>query len=322
MGVTEQATSPPPKLAGDGRRAARWRAVLHPSRALMRHLAAASLIANVALVVTGGAVRLTGSGLGCPTWPRCTEDSFVSHRALGVNGYIEFGNRLLTFVLAAIAIATWVTAMRLRPARSSIRRLSGLLMLAIPVQAVVGGVSVLTDLNPWVVSFHLLASLAMVGVAVVLLRRVDELDQPPRPTVPRPVGWLVRALFAVTWAVLYVGTIVTGSGPHAGSADAPRNGLSPAGVSQLHADLVFLLLGLTIGTLLALRAAPDAPDRVRRAAGWLLGLELAQGLVGFVQYFTDLPIVLVGFHMLGAALISAAATWLLLGTRDRGVQRA
>jgi cytochrome c oxidase assembly protein subunit 15 len=284
----------------------------------MRRLAVASLVANIGLVVTGGAVRLTGSGLGCPTWPRCTSNSFVSHRALGVNGYIEFGNRLLTFVLAAVAIATWVAAMRLRPKRSAIRWLATVLMLAIPVQAVIGGVSVLTDLNPWVVSFHLLASLAMVGVAVVLIRRIDEADAPPRPTVPAPVGWLARALFATTWAVLYIGTIVTGSGPHAGNADAPRNGLSPAAVSQLHADLVFLLMGLSVGILLALRAAPDTPRRAMRAAAWLLALELAQGVIGFVQYFTNLPIILVGFHMLGAALISAAATWLLLGMRSRG----
>jgi cytochrome c oxidase assembly protein subunit 15 len=283
----------------------------------MRRLGVATLAANIALVVTGGAVRLTGSGLGCPTWPRCTSTSFVSHRALGINGYIEFGNRMLTFVLAAIAIATWVVAMRLRPARRPIRWLAGLLMLAIPVQAVVGGISVLTDLNPWVVSFHLLASLAMVGLAVVLLRRIDEPDNPPRPTVPLHVLWLGRGLFGVTWAVLYVGTIVTGSGPHAGSADAPRNGLSPSAISQFHADLVFLLVGLTVGVALALRAVPGAPLRALRASRWLLGLELAQGAIGFLQYFTNLPIVLVGFHMLGAALVSAAATWLLLGLRTR-----
>ncbi len=290
------------------------------SRRTMRGLAVASLCANVALVVTGGAVRLTGSGLGCPTWPRCTTQSFVAHDALGVNGFIEFGNRMLTFVLAAIALATWVAAMRLRPARTSLRILATILLLAIPAQAVIGGTTVLTHLNPWVVSFHLLLSLAMIGVAVVLVRRVDEEDRPPRPTVPRPVVLLSRALFGVTWLVLYAGTVVTGSGPHAGSSEAPRNGLRPAALTQLHADLVFLLVGLTIGTWLALRAT-GAPERAQRAARWLLGLELAQGVVGFTQYLTDLPIVLVGLHMLGAALISAASAWLLLGLRDRGHQR-
>ncbi len=285
----------------------------------MRRLAAASLIANITLVVTGGAVRLTGSGLGCPTWPRCTDGSFVAHDALGVHGFIEFGNRMLTFLLVVIAIATWVAAMRLRPARRSIRGLATVLLLGIPVQAVVGGISVLTDLNPWVVSLHLLTSLALVSTAVVLLRRVDEEDRPPRPTVPRAVVVLVRALAVVTALVLYVGTVVTGSGPHAGDAESPRNGLTPATVTQLHADLVFLLIGLTVGAWLALRAT-GAPERAQRAARWLLGLELAQGVVGFTQYATDLPIVLVAIHMLGAALIAAATTWLVLGTRDRGLQ--
>jgi len=302
---------------GDVRRA--WDRLPVVERPLMRRLAVASLVANIVLVVTGGAVRLTGSGLGCPTWPRCTDTSFVAHDALGINGFIEFGNRLLTFVLVAVAIATWLAALRLRPVRRSIRWLATVLLLGIPVQAVIGGVSVLTDLNPWVVSFHLLASLSLISVAVVLVRRIDETDQPPQPTVSRPVVLLVRTLLVVVAAVLYVGTVVTGSGPHAGDADAPRNGLTPSTVSQLHADLVFLLVGLTIGSWLALRAS-GAPERAVRAAGWLLGLELAQGVVGFVQYATDLPIALVMLHMLGAALITAAATWLALGIRDRGRQ--
>ena len=174
----------------------------------------------------------------------------------------------------------------------------------------------LTDLNPWIVAFHLLVSLAMIGVAVVLLRRIDEGDGPVRPLVPDAITWLVRAVFVTGWVVLYVGTVVTGSGPHAGDLDSPRNGLDPRAVSQLHTDVVFLLLGLTIATVLALRAV-DAPARARRAAAVLLAVELAQGVVGFVQYFTGLPIVLVGVHLLGAALTSAALTWLLVSVRER-----
>lgn len=314
MGVTGQLA---PDRSDAGRpRARRLLPLASPSLGTVRLLAVASLVANIALVVTGGAVRLTGSGLGCPTWPRCTSKSFVAHDALGVNGFIEFGNRMLTFVLAAIAVATWVAAMRLRPARSSLRWLATVLLLGIPTQAVIGGVTVLTQLNPWVVSLHLLLSLAMVAVAVWLVRRVDEPDVPPVAAVPSGVAWLARCTFAVAWLVLYVGTVVTGSGPHAGSADAPRNGLDPSSVSQLHADLVFLLVGLTAGTVLALRAA-DGPPGAQRAARWLLGLELGQGVVGFVQYATDLPVVLVAVHMLGAALISATATWLLLALRER-----
>jgi heme a synthase len=280
----------------------------------------ATLVANIVIVVTGGAVRLTGSGLGCPTWPRCSRGSFVVHDALGVHGLVEFSNRMLTFVLAALVIATWVTVMRVRPQRSSLRRLATVLLLGVPAQALLGGVTVLSDLNPWVVALHLLLSLAIIAVAVTLVRRVDEEDRPPAPTVPRPVAMLTRAMFGSVWAVLYVGTVVTGSGPHAGDQHAPRTGLSPGAVSQLHADLVFLLVGLTVGTLVAFRTV-DAPERAQRAVRWLLGIELAQGVVGFTQYFTGLPVALVAVHVLGAALVSACAMWVLLGVRDRGVQR-
>jgi len=291
-----------------------------PSRRLLKRLAIASLVSNIVIVVTGGAVRLTASGLGCPTWPRCTENSFVTQGELGIHSFIEFGNRMLTFVLAVVAIATWVVAMRYRPRRSSLRRLATVLVLGVPAQAVLGGFTVLTDLNPWVVALHLLLSLAMVSVAVVLVRRVDEEDRPPTPTLPLPAVRLTWAMYVVTWMVLYVGTVVTGSGPHAGDADSPRTGLRPAAVSQVHADLVFLLVGLTVGTLVAF-VVVRAPDRAVRAASWLLAVELAQGLIGFVQYFTDLPVVLVGLHVLGATLVVACATWTLLGTRDRGLIR-
>jgi len=284
-------------------RATRW----------LRPAALTSLVVNIAIVVTGGVVRLTGSGLGCPTWPRCTDQSFVPHRELGIHGAIEFGNRMVTFLLAAAAIATFLVAWRV--GRPALTRLAFVLALGVPAQALIGGVTVLTDLNPWIVAFHLLVSMAMIGVAVTLVRRIDEGDGPPRALVPDPVTWLVRTVFVAGWAVLYVGTVVTGSGPHAGDLDSPRNGLDPRGISQLHTDFVFLLLGLTIATVLTLRAV-HAPARAHRAAVVLLVVELAQGLVGFVQYFTDLPIVLVGIHLLGAALTSAALTWLLVSVRE------
>jgi cytochrome c oxidase assembly protein subunit 15 len=233
---------------------------------------------------------------------------------MGIHGAIEFGNRMLTFVVAAVAIATFALAWR--HGRASVLRLSLLLALGVPAQAVIGGVTVLTDLNPWIVSLHLLVSLAMVAVAVTLVARLAEGDGPPRPVVPVGVVLLTRAVLAVGWVVLYVGTVVTGSGPHAGDADAPRNGLDPRALSQLHADLVFLLLGLTIAAVLVVRTG-SAPGGVRSAATTLLGVELAQGLVGFVQYVTDLPVVLVAFHLLGAALVSAAMTWLQLSVRER-----
>jgi cytochrome c oxidase assembly protein subunit 15 len=294
-------------------------------------LAVANLIANIGIVVTGGAVRLTASGLGCPTWPRCTDRSFVPHGELGVHGVIEFGNRTLTFVLAAIAVACWVAALLalVRTWRGDQRGdqqgdqrgdqqgdrdwapfvLSTVVALGVPAQAVVGGITVLTDLNPWIVAFHLLVSLAMIGVCVWLLDVLRGPAREPAGGGVRSLGWLV---FAVGWAVLYAGTVVTGSGPHAGDLDSPRNGLDPVHVSQLHADVVFLFVGLTVGMVYA------APRAARRPVLVLLGLQVAQSLVGFVQFFTDLPIILVGIHLLGAALISAAMSWVVLRLHARG----
>ncbi|MGI8523043.1 MAG: COX15/CtaA family protein [Nocardioides sp.] len=279
----------------------------------LRRLAWATLVANIVLVVTGGAVRLTGSGLGCPTWPRCNQGSFTPHGALDIHQAIEFGNRTLTFVLAAVAVATYVAARR--SGRADLTRLALLLGLAIPLQAVVGGVTVLTDLNPWVVSFHLLASLAIVSVAVLFLWR---LDRPFAPAATGPVVRLALATYAVAWAVLYLGTVVTGSGPHAGDAAVPRNGLDPLELSQAHADLVFLFVGLTVGLVFALRSDASSAT-ARRAVAALVAVEVVQAGIGFVQYFADLPIVVVGLHVLGAALVVSAATWVLLATREPGL---
>jgi cytochrome c oxidase assembly protein subunit 15 len=282
---------------------------------LLWPLAVANLVANIAIVVTGGAVRLTASGLGCPTWPRCSGRSFVPHGELGVHGVIEFGNRTLTFVLAAIAIACWAAALVALVRTWHGRRdwapfvLATVVALGVPAQAVVGGITVLTNLNPWVVSFHLLVSMAIIGVCVWLL---DALHGPVREAATGGVRTLAWLVFAVGWVVLYVGTIVTGSGPHAGDLGSPRNGLDPLHVSQVHADVVFLFVGLTVGLVYA------APRPARRPVLVLLAVQVAQAVVGFVQFFLDLPIVLVGFHLFGAALVSAAMTWVLLRVHARG----
>lgn len=288
-------------------------------------LAVASLASQVGIVVTGGAVRLTGSGLGCPTFPRCTEDSFVSTAEMGIHGAIEFGNRLLTFVLAAIALATLVAVLLQRPRRRDLLEPAAVLFLGIPVQALIGGITVLTELNPWVVMLHFLVSAVLIGIATVLVRRSREPAGPVRPIGGGVAGtWLRRlawAVVGVTYLTVYLGTIVTGSGPHAGDEGSARTGLDVESVSQLHVDAVFLLLGLTIGTWFAARAA-GSPGRVAQAAALLLGVELAQGAIGFAQYFTGLPVVLVGLHMLGAGLLVIAAVSLLLSTRERVVGAA
>jgi cytochrome c oxidase assembly protein subunit 15 len=273
----------------------------------LRRFAWATLVANIVLIVTGGAVRLTGSGLGCPTWPRCNDNSFTPHDALGVHQLIEFGNRSLTFVLVAIAVATYVAARS--SGRRDLVRLSVLLALAIPAQAVLGGITVLTDLNPWVVSLHLIVSLAIVSLAVLFLHRLDHPAVAPATGTVPALAWTT---YAATWLVLYAGTAVTGSGPHAGDAKAHRNGLDPLQISQFHADLVFLLIGLSAGLWFALRAG----GADTRPATVLLGLEAAQAVVGFVQYFAGLPVAVVMLHMLGAALVVATSTWLLISVRE------
>lgn len=269
----------------------------------------ATLVANILLVVTGGAVRITGSGLGCPTWPHCNTGSFTPHGAMNLHKAIEFGNRTLTFVLTAVAVLTLVCAWK--SGRRDLRALAVGLALAIPAQAVIGGITVLTDLNPWVVSFHLLLSLGIISLSVVYLARVG---RPRTGAPPGTLSALAWTTYAVTWVVLYLGTVVTGSGPHAGDANAPRNGLDPAALSQAHADVVFALLGLSVALLLVLHAS-GAPRVATRAATVLVAAEVVQGLIGFAQYFTGLPGALVGLHMLGAALIAAAVTWVLLEVR-------
>jgi heme a synthase len=291
----------------------------------LRPLALATLVGNIAIVVTGGAVRLTGSGLGCPTWPRCTQSSFVPHGELGMHGAIEFGNRMMTFVLAAIAVATWVAAMRARPRRRVVRVLATVLALGIPGQAVIGGVTVLTDLNPWVVSLHLMLSMVMIALAVLLVREVSEGGPLVAARVRAVVHRLGAAVLGVVFVVLYLGTVVTGAGPHAGHLEPTdlegnrvvivRNGLDAQIVSHVHAGFVYLLVALTLAAVVAAHRT-GAPRDVRRAALTLLVVELAQGAVGFTQYFLDLPILLVGVHLLGAALLTTAAAWLLVSTRS------
>ncbi len=291
-------------------------------------LAIANLVANIVIVVTGGAVRLTGSGLGCPTWPSCTDDSYTPHGELGVHGAIEFGNRMLTFVLVAVAIACFVAALsswQLDPTVSEPLVLSTIVALGIPLQAVIGGITVLTDLNPWIVAFHLLLSMAMIGVCVRLVHTLVWLrcGQPRvRGTQRlRTVAWLT---FAAGWVVLYLGTVVTGSGPHAGDEDARRTGLDPHVFSHVHAIAVYALVAVTLGLLVLSRREGDRA--VQRAATALLAIEIGQGFVGFVQYFNDLPVGVVTIHMLGAALTSAALAWVVLaagaGVRETEPQPA
>jgi cytochrome c oxidase assembly protein subunit 15 len=273
-----------------------------------RRLALASVVANVVIVVTGGAVRLTDSGLGCPTWPRCTDASLTPTKKYAVHGIIEFTNRQLTFVLVVIAVATWLIAM----ARMQERLLATLAALGIPAQAVLGGFTVLTHLNPWLVGLHFLLSMGILVLTFWLWWRVRGSD--PAANVPPAARHLGRLVALVSVVVLVLGTIVTGAGPHAGDTNSSgkvhRNGLMVSSMAQLHADSVMVLIGVSVG-LLALLYAVHAAEPVRRAAWVLFGVELAQGVIGYTQYFLHVPPLLVALHMLGACLLWLAALHVL-----------
>lgn len=280
----------------------------------LRQIARAAVVTNVLIVVTGGAVRLTGSGLGCPEWPTCTAGSLVpvaNAEVAGLHQAIEFGNRLLSFVVLAVAVVALLAALRQSPRRSDVVWLAALLPVGVMAQGVVGGIIVLTGLHPLIVAAHFLVSIAVIAAAVTLDHRVRHGDRPAQVLVPDPLRTLQRLLLVVVATVLTLGTLVTASGPHAGDAATPRLGLDPRLISQFHADGVFLLLGLTAALWFALRAT-GAPLVTQRATTVLLGVSLAQGTIGYVQYFTGLPEVLVGAHLLGACLVWIAAlhVWL------------
>ena len=278
---------------------------LQPTDHAVRWWAWAVLISNIGIVVTGALVRLTGSGLGCPTWPKCTDESFVPHQELGINGVIEFGNRLLTYVLIAVAIAAFIAIWRWAKTSRSLRQHMAAIALGIPFQGVVGGITVLTDLNPWIVALHLILSMLLIAASVWLLARVTDTTVDAR----HPLALIV---YGLTWIAVYLGTVVTGSGPHAGDVKAPRNGLDPQVMSHVHAWVVYALVAATLLAAWQYRRTPAG-----RSALVLLGIELAQGVIGFVQYFNDLPIALVAIHLLGAAILVAAATHLLLSDKSR-----
>jgi cytochrome c oxidase assembly protein subunit 15 len=306
--------SPPPPRHVRLLRSVLPAALLTP--AALRRFALGSVLVNVLIVVSGGAVRLTDSGLGCPTWPSCTDASLTPTRAYALHGIIEFTNRQLTFVVAFFAIATWLLALAGRRER----RLATLAALSIPAQAVLGGFTVLTHLNPWLVAAHFLLSMAILFVTAWLWWRVR--DSAPAASVPPASLLLARFTAWVAVAVLALGTVVTGAGPHAGDKDATgkvhRIGLKVSSLAQLHADSVMVLIGVSVG-LVALLYATGATARVRRGAWVLIAVELAQGVIGYTQYFLHVPPLLVGLHMFGACLLWLAALYVLALVDPRAV---
>ena len=271
-----------------------------------------------ALIVTGGAVRVTGSGLGCPTWPECTPGSYtpVPNQAEGqLHAWIEFGNRLLTFVLLVTALAVFiisVQATKLAPAKNRTRFLALLQILGILGQGVLGGITVLTDLHPLPVAGHLILSIFLVSGAISLRNEVIGIEK----EIPSGlIKFLLPIYIWLTLAVIIIGTIVTGSGPHAGDEQAQRFGIDARVISWLHADFVIALLILS--ALMYLIATQNGLKILSRRIGFFLLIATGQGSIGYIQYFTGLPEVLVAAHLLGATLVWGSA-WSLIKMANSG----
>ena len=299
----------------------------------MRGVYIANLLAQCAIVVTGAVVRLTGSGLGCPTWPECVEGSYAptARQPQAWHKYVEFGNRLLTFVLVALAVAAIVAAIvdaRRRRSSGAAPRPVLLWLACIPIlgtvaQAVLGGVTVRTGLHPATVSAHFLLSMVVIaGTVALVVRSSDVADQPVIRLVPQPVVILSWVLVAVSAAVVLLGVIVTGSGPYSGDAASEnRYSFDPRTVSWLHADVVLLFLGLLVGLLVALSLVA-APRRARFWAWLLFAVAVTQGVLGYTQYFTGEPIALVVIHVMGATATWAIVLFLPPSLRSRGAAPA
>lgn len=287
----------------------------------VRAMAWGSVAVNALLVLTGGLVRLTGSGLGCSTWPQCTPDSWTPTSQLGIHGLIEFGNRTLTFLVALVAILAFLAVVRMRRAHADLFWLTFALGIGVVVQAVVGGVTVRTGLNPWVVGVHFVLSSVMIALAVFLVCRARRVSLPSVAQAERQgqvtggaarsLRTLVVAMGVLGFLVVYVGTLVTGTGPHGGDAgDVARHAFDPYWVTRLHTAPAYLLLGCTVGGLV-LAVKDRWPSTLSRLLGVLAAVLAVQGLIGYYQFFNGLPILAVTVHLVGAAVIVALVAGLI-----------
>jgi cytochrome c oxidase assembly protein subunit 15 len=295
---------------------------LAPNRAV-RVLAWLSVALQLVLIGTGGAVRLTASGLGCPTWPQCEAGSFVPTPELGYHGVIEFTNRMLTFVLSVVVILVFVAVLRMRKQRRDLFVLTLLQGLSIPLQAVIGGISVLTGLNPYVVGLHFVISILLVVLTTMLVWRAFRGPRAARwaPLWFTVTGWVTAVFVAVT---VVFGILTTGSGPHAGDALtakalSPRNGLNSSVIQDIHSIPAYITFALTLVLFAAAWIAKDKPrwKTLRRATAGLLAVELVQIVVGITQAREGLPIALVNIHLVLAGILVALMTAVVLGLRGR-----
>lgn len=285
---------------------------------LTRHIAVANLIAQIGIIVTGGAVRLTGSGLGCSQWPMCEPGTFtpVFHEESTIHPYIEFGNRTLTGVLTVIAVALVVAVYRREPTRDrpEMKKLVWLPLIGIAIQAFVGGVTVWVDLHPAIVGSHMLISLALVMVSAYLIWRLDHPDTQPVPFLDQPRA-LASIAAIITTVLVVLGVIVTGAGPHSGDETEPyRWPMDTVLITRIHAASAWLFVIMAVAILIIVsrenlsRSTTHTQTAVKM---WTLVIAAAilEGIIGYTQHFLGLPEILVGLHMLGAALIVTAVTY-------------
>jgi cytochrome c oxidase assembly protein subunit 15 len=268
-----------------------------------------------AIVITGGAVRITGSGLGCSTWPECTPGSYTptsNQPELPLHAWIEFGNRLLTFILLINALVLFFLI--LKGKHRDLRLLGAVQIIGIFAQGLLGGITVLTGLSPLSVASHFLLSMILIAAALSLRQRIHR-KTPTAISLSKTSRIIARILLALIILVLVLGTIVTGSGPHAGDTSAERFNLDSRTMAWLHADAVIALLGVTIALLIAVKLGEGAQVRAlwQKKVQYFFIISIAQGLIGYIQYFTGLPEIIVGAHLVGAVLVWIAA-WNLIIT--------
>jgi len=298
--------------------------LLAPTPGALRRWALGGVVTSALIILSGAAVRLSQSGLGCPDWPKCTAGSLAATGATGdplIHRWVEFGNRLVTIAIFVIAVGVFIAAWQFRGAAGRRRRdliwLAAAQPGAIVAQAVLGGIVVITKLNPTLVSLHFVASIALVAATVALYVRCQESTKPPRPFVPRPVQLVAFGVVGTVALMMTAGTVVTGTGPLAGAPDVARYHLPLEGITQLHADIGWLLAGLMVALLLGLRVTA-APAKAVRLGWLLLALIGLQGVIGYAQYFGGLPAGLVWLHVTGSTAIWITALLLPYSLRERG----
>ncbi len=294
------------------------RTIWHPTTASLRWWALGNVVVNSGIAVTGATVRVTSSGLGCSEWPKCTPESFVpvgTHHS-ELNAAIEFGNRTLTFLVLAVGVIVLLATARMRPRRRDLLLMAALVPVGVLGQAVVGGITVWSDLHPASVGAHFVLSILVVIVTMAYYVRCREPEGQLRPTVGPLLRLTATALVPVGLVLIVAGVVVTGTGPHGGDASAPRWDFPLEAVTRVHSLLAWLTTALTVAVIvMALRTA--APRTVRVQAWLLLAAVLGQGVLGYTQYLLGLPAWMVVLHVLGSLLTWTAILRLYYATAER-----